>query len=67
MTPEELRSRTPDDLKTQVHEMQEELFKLRLQKGTGQLEKSHRLKEVKRDIARAMTVLNEKLKKDQSK
>jgi large subunit ribosomal protein L29 len=67
VTLEELRAKTPVDLKTQVEELKEELFKLKLQKGIGQLEKTHRLGEVRRDIARAYTLLNEKLKKDLAK
>ncbi len=62
MTPEELKSKTPLDLKIHVGELQEALFKLKLQKGMGQLEKTHHLKQVRRDIARALTFLNQKSK-----
>lgn len=67
MTPEELRGKSVTDLKLQINELKEELFKLKLQKSIGQLEKTHRLKEVRQDIARAYTFLNEKLKKESSK
>ena len=67
MTPEELRNRTPADLKTTLGELREELFKLNLQKGIGQLEKTHRLKEVRRDIARVHTILGETARKEDQK
>ena len=64
MKPEELRGKVEADLQTQALEIKEELFKLRLQKSTGQLEKSHRLKELRKDLARTYTVLNEKKEKE---
>ena len=60
MTPEELRSKNLNDLQLQEDELREELFKLKLQKGVGQLEKTHRLGEIRKDIARTKTILNEK-------
>jgi len=62
--PEELRSKTAEDLKTSLLEVKEELFKLNLQRATGQLEKTHRLKELKHDLARTYTILKEKSKKE---
>ncbi len=62
MTPKELRSKNLTDLRLQEGELREELFKLNLQKSVGQLEKTHRLKELKRSIARVKTVLTEKAK-----
>jgi large subunit ribosomal protein L29 len=67
MTPEELRNRNPVDLKTALGELKEELFKLNLQKGIGQLEKTHRLKEVRSDIARVHTILEETARKERQK
>ncbi len=64
MTPEELKSKTPTDLKIHESELREELFKLKLKQGVGQLEKNHRVKQVRRDIARTLTVLNQKLRKE---
>ena len=64
MKPEELRAKGDADLNTQALEIKEELFKLRLQKSTGQLEKNHRLKELRRDLARTYTVLRERKKKE---
>ena len=63
MTPSEIREKNLQELKTLVADLREELFKLRMQAGTGQLEKSHRLGEVKRDIARVTTIIGEKTRK----
>lgn len=60
MTPKEIREKNIKELQTMEHDLKEELFKLRLQLGTGQMEKNHRFKEVKRDIARVKTILREK-------
>ncbi|MBF0492021.1 MAG: 50S ribosomal protein L29 [Deltaproteobacteria bacterium] len=60
MTPDELRNKSESDLKIWVGESKEELFKLKLQHSTGQLEKTHRLSELKKNVARAMTVLRSK-------
>lgn len=63
MTPSEIREKTSQELKTLLADLREELFRLRMQDGTGQLEKSHRLGEVKKDLARVLTVLGEKSRK----
>ena len=60
MTPDELRSKSANDLKVLLGETQEELIKLKLQHSTGQLEKPHRLSELKKDVARVLTVLRSK-------
>ncbi len=61
MTPEELKLKTPADLKLHAKELSEELFKMKLKKGMGQLEKTHHLKQVRKDIARTLTALNQKV------
>ena len=66
MKPEELRGKVEADLQTQALEIKEELFKLRLQKSTGQLEKSHRLRELRKDLARTYTILKEKKKEQKA-
>jgi large subunit ribosomal protein L29 len=48
------------DLETQLREAKEELFNLRFQAATGQLESHGRLRTVKRDIARIYTVVRER-------
>ena len=57
MTIEEIRGMTPDQLKDQLLSLKKEQFNLRFQAATGQLEKTHRVNEVRRDIARIKTVL----------
>jgi large subunit ribosomal protein L29 len=59
-TAAELRDLTPDDLATKLAEAKEELFNLRFQAATGQLENHGRLRTVRRDIARIYTVLRER-------
>ncbi len=61
MTPKELREKSLEELRTLKKDLSEELFRLKLQAGTGQLEKSHRLSELKKDIARVLTVVGQKL------
>ena len=56
----ELRDLDVEALGKKLSESREELFKLRFQHATAQLEKTHRLREVRKDIARIMTVQNEK-------
>ncbi len=56
----ELRDLDVEALGKKLGESREELFKLRFQHATAQLEKTHRLREVRKDIARIMTVQNAK-------
>ena len=56
----EIRDQTVEELRDQERELADQLFALRLQKVTGQLEKPARIREVRRDLARVMTVLREK-------
>jgi large subunit ribosomal protein L29 len=60
MKASELREKSADELNTQLLELREEQFKLRMQKATGQLGQTHLLKENQRDIARVKTVLQQK-------
>ncbi len=62
MNASELRNQDQAGLEKELQELLREQFNLRMQKGTGQLDKSHRLKTVRRDIARVKTVMNEKVK-----
>ena len=59
-TAAELRALTADDLADKLREAKEELFNLRFQNATGQLENNARLRTVRRDIARIYTVLRER-------
>jgi len=54
-----LRDMTQVELNQQVSQLKEELFNLRFQNATGQLENPLRLREVRKDIARTKTVLRE--------
>ncbi|HEX5719230.1 MAG TPA: 50S ribosomal protein L29 [Thermoanaerobaculia bacterium] len=56
----EIRDQTVEELRDKEKELADQLFALRLQKVTGQLEKPARIREVRRDLARVMTVLREK-------
>ncbi|MBQ1982462.1 MAG: 50S ribosomal protein L29 [Clostridia bacterium] len=56
----ELRNMTSAELETKLQELKRELFNLRFQHAVNQLENPHQIAEVKHDIARVMTVLNEK-------
>ncbi|MBE6679375.1 MAG: 50S ribosomal protein L29 [Clostridia bacterium] len=56
----ELRDMTADQLQAKLKELKSELFNLRFQHAINQLENPHKITDVKRDIARVMTVLQEK-------
>jgi large subunit ribosomal protein L29 len=56
----ELRSKTPDQLNDDLAALKKEQFNLRFQKATGQLEKTARVKQVRKDIARIKTIAAEK-------
>lgn len=56
----DLRAMTLDELDDQLANRKKEQFNLRFQKATGQLEKTARVKEVRRDIARIKTIAAEK-------
>ena len=59
-TGSELREADESELETRLAEAKQELFNLRFQIVTGQLDNSARIKTVRRDIARILTVLREK-------
>ncbi len=58
----EMREKTDDDLRSELLALRREAFNLRMQQGTGQLARSSQLGAVRKDIARAKTVLNERRK-----
>lgn len=62
MNAHELRQKTPDQLREDLVALKKEAFNLRFQQATGQLEATARIRSVKRDAARVLTVLNEKAK-----
>jgi large subunit ribosomal protein L29 len=56
----EFRDLQLDELRRREQELDDQLFRLRIQKSMGQLEAAHKLKAVRRDLARLKTVLREK-------
>jgi len=56
----ELKTLTVDELNAKLKELKTELFNLRFQHAINQLDNPHKITEVKRDIARVMTILQEK-------
>ncbi|WP_297696361.1 50S ribosomal protein L29 [Phenylobacterium sp.] len=57
---DDVRGLTPDQLSEQLINLKKEQFNLRFQRATGQLEKTHRVDQVRKDIARIKTVLRGK-------
>ena len=60
LTASQLRSSTPEELTSKLAEAKEELFNLRFQSATGQLESHGRLRAVRKEIARIYTVKRER-------
>jgi large subunit ribosomal protein L29 len=60
MNAQELRDKTPDQLREELSNLKKEAFNLRFQQATGQLENTARMRSVKRDVARVKTVLTQK-------
>ena len=62
MKARELRERSIEELRRSEGELREQLFKLRFQKATGQIENPVKIRLVRRDIARIKMVLSQRLK-----
>ncbi len=60
MNANELRDKTPDQLRDELANLKKEAFNLRFQQATGALENTARVRQVRRDAARVKTILNEK-------
>ena len=60
MTPKEIRDLSPGEITTKLRETRESLLQLRLRKQTGQVEKTHELRSLRKDIARLETILKQK-------
>ena len=54
------RALTPDQLQEELLKLKKEQFNLRFQRATGQLEKTHRINQVRKDITLAKTMMREK-------
>ncbi|MBF9051692.1 50S ribosomal protein L29 [Roseobacter sp. HKCCD9010] len=60
MNAQELRDKTPDQLREELVQLKKEAFNLRFQQATGALENTARMREVRRGAARVKTILNQK-------
>lgn len=60
MNAKELNDKTPDQLRDELVSLKKEAFNLRFQQATSQLENTARIRQVRRNVARAQTVLNQK-------
>jgi large subunit ribosomal protein L29 len=64
MKTSEIRELTADELRQRLDDTRQELFNLRVQQATGQIEKASRLRLLRRDVARYLTLLRERQKAD---
>jgi large subunit ribosomal protein L29 len=62
MKARELREKSIEELRNTESELREQLFKLRFQKATGQIENPVKIRLVRKDIARVQTILAERLR-----
>ena len=60
MTSKEIRELSPAEITTKLRDTRDQLLQLRLRKQTGQVEKTHELRTLRKDIARLETILNAK-------
>jgi large subunit ribosomal protein L29 len=60
MTATELRDLSVDELRQKVSDLEDQLFRMRIQKAVGQLEAPLKLRTTRRDLARIKTVLRQK-------
>ena len=60
MTSKEIRDLSPAEITTKLREIREQLLQLKLRKQTGQVEKTHELRTLRKDIARLETIANQK-------
>lgn len=61
MKASEIRDLNVDELKSKTSELEQEMFNLRFQLHTGHLENSARLSQIRKDVARVKTILNQKI------
>jgi len=60
MTPKEIRDLSPTEITSKIREVRESLLQLRLRRQTGQVEKTHEMRSLRKDVARLETVLHQK-------
>jgi len=63
MKASQMRDQTTEELQDRERDLSEQLFALRLQKVTGQLEKPARVRQVRKDLARVLTILHQRQSK----
>jgi large subunit ribosomal protein L29 len=66
MKPADIRKKTQDELLEQLSQLRKEAFNLRFQQASGQLENTARRRQVRLDIARLKTILNERARAQKS-
>ena len=59
---EEIRKKSDKELKQEVENLRKEQFNLRMQHAAGQMPRGHQIRNVRKDVARVKTVLNERAK-----
>lgn len=64
MKAKEINAMTVDEIQNKLTELQDKLFKQKIQKSLGQAENPHKLRGTRKDIAKLLTVLTEKRSKD---
>jgi large subunit ribosomal protein L29 len=62
MTSKEIRELTPAEIATKIREIRESLLQTRMRKMTGQVEKTHELRTLRKDVARLETIIRQKNK-----
>jgi large subunit ribosomal protein L29 len=63
----DVRAKTDDELKSELGQLGKEVFNLRFQKASGQMENTARMRQVRRDVARIKTVQSERTRKSSQK
>jgi len=63
MKASDIRAKTVDELASELETLQKEAFNLRFRRASGQLENTARVRQVRRDVARIKTILNERARK----
>ncbi|AUD78071.1 50S ribosomal protein L29 [Kangiella profundi] len=56
----ELKDKSVEELNVTLHELLQDQFKLRMEKATGQMTETHKMRTLRRDIARVKTIINQK-------
>jgi large subunit ribosomal protein L29 len=65
MKPQEIRDLNTDELEQRIAELEEEVFRLKLQNATGQLDNPMRIRQLRRDMARCKTIQRQKARQEQ--